>query len=225
MLNRVVRTVTILATLLAAGGSVAQTTTPPPSSPSVQAATLQRLATYLRSTEHLQIVGAAIAQFEPTALAATCKQVKPVKGRSWRPLEDPVFDGAAAAPSTASWQETWEVSACGRPGLRSLGFIARPGQGVVPFPMFPGESLADMTLQQDAGQVALDVAAPGTLNCAEGQIQVINSTVTNRTNYARGQWSERWTVAGCQKTADIDVDFTPGPGGRPAYAFRTGKPR
>ncbi len=188
-------------------------------------AAVQRLGEYIRTPDHLKAVGAAIAVFEPSALQAACKDVKPVKGRSWQPVEEPVFAGASPAPTNALWQESWDVSVCGRPEVRNIAFVARPGQGVVPLPMFPGTSLADVKLQQEAGEMALDAVAPGALGCAKGQSQVTASTVTNRAEFARGKWSERWTVAGCGRTADIDVDFLPGPNGRPSYGFRAGKAR
>lgn len=201
------------AAVLASGVAFAQQSRPSPE--------VQRLGEFIRSPEHLQAVKTAISVFEPTALAAACKDVRPVQGRSWRPVEEPQFDPGAKEPKNAAWQETWDVSACGKPAVRSLGFVARPGQGVVPLPMFPGESLADLRLQHDAGQLALSDAAPAALKCDErGRIQVINSAVTNRTNQSRGQWSERWTVAGCGRTADIDVDFRPDPQGRLMYEFR-----
>jgi len=188
-------------------------------------AEVQRLGEYIRTPDHLKVVGTAIATFEPTALQAQCKDVKPVKGRSWQPVEEPKFEGPGPAPTNAAWQESWDVTVCGRPEVRNIGFVARPGQPVVPFPMFPGTSLADLKLQADAGQMALDTVAPGALNCPQGAIQVIASTVTNRAEFARGKWSERWTVAGCGHTADIDVDFLPGPNGRPTWGFRAGKAR
>ncbi|HTP84659.1 MAG TPA: hypothetical protein VMQ11_17030, partial [Alphaproteobacteria bacterium] len=88
-------------------------------------ADLKRLAEYIKSPAHLEAVAAAISAFEPNALAATCKTVKPVKGRSWKPVEDPVFEMYAVAPKTAAWQESWDVSACGKSGIRNLGFVAR----------------------------------------------------------------------------------------------------
>lgn len=201
------------AAVLASGAALAQQSRPSPE--------VQRLGEFIRSPEHLQAVKAAIAVFEPAALAAACKDVRPVQGRAWRPVEEPLFDAGAKAPKNAAWQETWEVTACGKTAVRNVGFVARPGQGVVPLPMFPGESLADLRLQHDAGQLALTDAAPAALKCEErGRIQVINSAVTNRANQARGQWSERWTVAGCGRTADIDVDFRPDAQGRLMYEFR-----
>jgi len=206
--------------LASAGGALAQTV---PGKP--PAANVQRLGEYIRTPEHLRAVGAAIAAFEPAVLQAGCTDVKPVKGRSWQPVEDPVFEGAATAPNNAAWQESWDVTACGKPVVRNLGFVARPGEGVVPLPMFPGDSLADLKLQEEAGQMALDTVAPGALGCTQGKIQVIASTVTDRAEYARGKWSERWTAAGCSRTVDIDADFLPGPTGRPTYGFRAGKAR
>jgi len=182
-------------------------------------AEVQRLGEFIRSAEHLGQVGAAIKAFEPAALAARCAEVRPTRGQGWRPVEEPVFDPGAKAPKSAAWQETWEVSVCGQPGVRSLGFVARPGQGVVPLPMFPGESLADLKLQHDAGQIALTSTATAALQC-DTRVQVIASAVTNRTDIARGRWSERWTVAGCNRVADIDVDFSPGPQGQPKFEFR-----
>jgi hypothetical protein len=183
---------------------------------------VQRLAEYIKSPVHLEAVEAAIKAFEPNVLAATCKDVKPVKGRSWKPIEEPQFDTYAAAPKSAAWQESWDVSACGKPGIRNLGFVARPGQGVVPLPMFPGQSLADLKVQESAGQMALDTFAPGALGCKEGQIQVIDSEIVDRTELARDVWSERWIAAGCGRTVPIDVFFSPGSDGRPQYGFRAG---
>jgi hypothetical protein len=184
-------------------------------------AAVRQLGDYIRSPDHLKVVGAAIATFEPTILAAKCKDVKPVKGRAWQPVEEPIFDAGAKIPKAAAWQETWDIAACGKPGIRSIGFVIRTDQDIVPIPMFPGESLADLNLQLEAGQVALDTVAPGTLPCAEkNRIQVIESAVLNRADVARGRWSERWTVAGCNRTAFIDVTFSPGPRGRPNYEFQ-----
>lgn len=239
MLTRRLATIGLMTTLLGAAAAWGQSNQPwnnppaatppasqPPSNqPRATPADIQRLGEFILTPGHLTAVAAAITAFEPTALAASCKDVKPVKGRSWQPIEDPVFERFSKAPTNALWQESWEVNVCGTPGVRNLGFVARPGQGVVPLPMFPGDSLADLTLQVAAGQMALDTVAPGTLGCGEGKIQVINSTVTNRATFARGQWSERWAVAGCGRTADIDVDFTPGPNGQPNYGFRAGKAR
>jgi hypothetical protein len=182
-------------------------------------AEVQRLGEFIRSPEHLAQVKAAIAAFEPTALAARCADVRPAKGRAWQPVEEPVFDPGAKAPKNGAWQETWEVTACGQPGIRSVGFVARPGQGVVPLPMFPGESLANLRLQHDAGQLALSGTAPGALQC-DSRIQIVSSAVTDRADHARGRWSERWTVAGCDRTAEIEVDFRPGPQGQPSFEFR-----
>lgn len=186
-------------------------------------ANVQRLAEYIKSPAHLEAVEAAIKAFEPAALAASCKDVKPIKGLSWKPIEEPQFDSYAVAPKSAAWQESWDVSACGKPGgIRNLGFVARPGQGVVPLPMFPGISLADLKLQEDAGQMALDTVAPGALGCKQGQIQVIDSQVLDRTELARDVWSERWIAAGCGHLVPIDVFFSPGPDGKPQFGFRAG---
>lgn len=182
-------------------------------------AEVQRLEEFIRSPEHLAQVRAAITAFEPAALAARCADIRPTRGRAWQPVEDPVFDAGAKVPKTAAWQETWEVTACGQPGVRSLGFVIRPGQGVVPLPMFPGKSLATLRLQHDAGQLALTTSASAALQC-NSRMQIIASAVTNRTDHARGRWSERWTVAGCDRTAEIDVHFAPDPQGRPSYQFR-----
>jgi hypothetical protein len=182
-------------------------------------AEVQRLGEFIRSPDHLTQVKAAIAAFEPATLAARCADVRPIKGRAWQPVEEPVFDPGATAPKNGAWQETWEITACGQPGVRSVGFVARPGQGIVPLPMFPGESLANLRLQHDAGQLALTSTAPGALQC-NSRMQIVSSSVTNRADHARGRWSERWTVAGCDRTAEIDVDFTPGPQGQPSFEFR-----
>ena len=186
-------------------------------------ADLKRLAEYIKSPAHLEAVAAAISAFEPDALAATCKTVKPVKGRSWKPVEDPVFEMYAVAPKTAAWQESWDVSACGKTGIRNLGFVARPGQGVTPLPMFPGESLADLKLQEEAGQIALDTVAPGALKCREGHIQVIDSMVTDRAQAAQNSWTEQWIAAGCGHIVPIFVRFSPGQNGRPAFDFQAGQ--
>lgn len=183
---------------------------------------VQRLAAYIKSPAHLEAVAAAIRAFEPTVLAAACKDVRPVRGVSWKPVEEPVFDTYAEAPKNAAWQETWDVSACGKAGLRNLGFVARPGQGVVPLPMFPGHSLADLKLQEAAGQMALDTVAPGALGCKQGQIQVIDSEILDRTELARDRWNERWIAAGCGHVVPIDVFFSPGSDGRPQFGFRAG---
>jgi hypothetical protein len=187
------------------------------------AANLQRLAEYIKSPAHLQAVAAAISAFEPGALAATCKPVKPVKGRSWKPVEDPVFEPFAVAPKTAAWQESWDVSACGKTVIRNVGFVARPGEGVTPLPMFPGESLADLKLQEEAGQIALDTVAPGALKCQEGHIQVIDSMVTDRAEAAQNRWTEQWIAAGCGRIVPIFVRFSPGPKGQPAFDFQAGQ--
>jgi hypothetical protein len=182
-----------------------------------------KLGEFIRTPGHLEAVRAALLAFEPAALQAACKDIRVTRARSWRPVdEEPSFDGASASPRNAVWQEVWEVDACGRPGIRNIGFVARPGQGVTPIPMFPGESLAELRTQVAAGQQALGVAASAALQCQErDRIQVINSAVTNRAEFGRGRWSERWTVAGCGRTADLDVNFTPGQQGRPNYEFKT----
>jgi len=192
-----------------------------------QSAEMQRLNEFIRSPGHLEQVRAALQTFEPTALLATCATVKPTKGVRWQPLQEPTFDmSGLSAPKTALWQETWEVDTCGRPGLRSVSFEARAGQGILPRPMFPGESFANAIDQIDAGTAVLSDVAPGALQCEErGRIQVINSTVTNRGDAARMRWSERWTVAGCNRRAEIDVDFTRSPTGRTSFEFRSGTRR
>jgi len=204
--------------LIAATSAHAQT--PPARSTD---ADVKRLAEYIKSPAHLEAVAAAISAFEPDALAATCKTVKPVKGRSWKPVEDPVFEMYAVAPKSAAWQESWDVSACGKPGVRNVGFVARPGQGVTPLPMFPGDSLADLKLQEEAGQIALDTVAPGALKCQEGHIQVIDSMVTDRAEAAQNRWTEQWIAAGCGRIVPIFVRFSPGPKGQPAFDFQAGQ--
>ncbi|MBV8535923.1 MAG: hypothetical protein JO128_10045 [Alphaproteobacteria bacterium] len=208
-----------LALFVVAAAASGQTPPPPKSSQ----AEIQRLAEYIKSPAHLEAVAAAISAFEPDALAATCKTVKPVKGRSWKPVEDPVWEMYAVAPKTAAWQESWEVSACGKPGVRNIGFVARPGQGVTPLPMFPGESLADLKLQEEAGQIALDTVAPGALKCQEGHIQVIDSMVTDGTQAAQNRWTEQWIAAGCGHIVPIFVRFSPGQNGKPAFDFQAGQ--
>ena len=206
---------------LAAVALLALTTLPAAAQQQLQrpSADVQKLGEFIRSREHLAQVGAAITAFEPAPLAARCADVKPVRGRAWLPLEEPTFDSGARAPKNAEWQETWEVTVCGQPGVRSVGFRARPGQGIVPLPMFPGESLANLRLQLDAGQLALTNFASAALRC-NSRMQIIGSAVTNSTDQARGSWTERWTVAGCDRTADIDVRFSPGPTGQTTYEFR-----
>jgi hypothetical protein len=200
--------------------AVAHGQTPPQRSTD---ADLKRLGEYIKSPAHLEAVAAAISAFEPTALAATCKTVKPVKGRSWKPVEDPVWEMYAVAPKTAAWQESWEVSACGKSGVRNVGFVARPGQGVTPLPMFPGESHADLKLQEQAGQIALDTVAPGALKCQEGHIQVIDSMVTDNSQIAQNRWTEQWIAAGCGHIVPIFVRFSPGQNGQPAFDFQAGQ--
>src|SRR4051812_44709477 len=81
-------------------------------------AAVKQLGDYIRSADHLRVVGAAITAFEPSALQANCREVKPVKGRAWQPVEEPVFERNNKIPTSAAWQETWEVNVCGKSSLR-----------------------------------------------------------------------------------------------------------
>src|SRR5262249_35142744 len=68
-----------------------------------------RLADFIRQPGHLNAVRAAITAFEPTVLAAACKDLRVVRGDTWKQLDAPNFETGANAPSRGAWEETWQV--------------------------------------------------------------------------------------------------------------------
>jgi hypothetical protein len=75
----------------------------------------------------------------------------------------------------------------------------------------PGGTSADPGLQGDVLATASSaVLASAPANCQDGGL--IDTAVIERPNSAMA-WSERWTFLTCGEIVELDIAFTPSPGG------------
>lgn len=157
---------------------------------------------------------------EPIYLLKTCTVIKPVERKTLWLLKP---NAAAALPSRqmqlvrrsefkppviGAWHEIWWADRCGTRVVRSLIVVREEGGNLRRIATNPGETLADPLLQRDTfrtGAAAFLVTFPG---CSDLKtFQVVDTKVTSRR--AVGTWEEEWTIVMCDKSAKIDVLYSP----------------
>jgi hypothetical protein len=122
----------------------------------------------------------------------------------------PVSFGAHGVPNAGRWQGTFPIRGCGNDTTHNVYFSATKNEKVNITFAVPGESRADLTLQNDAiryAQIGAAVAAKTT--CDTFNVKNTKFDGLDSANGKTRSWRETWTMVGCNRTFDVPLTFTP----------------
>jgi hypothetical protein len=126
--------------------------------------------------------------------------------------------GPNGFPTAGAWKQAFPVSGCGNDTVLNFYFAGREGEKISTIVGAPGATIADLVLQRDAQRYALIGAGRLAKDCEK--FDVVNTrfeayglkdpeTVDPGRDDPLRPWWETWTVAGCGRTFDVQLDFAP----------------
>lgn len=174
-----------------------------------------QLQTFVRSQFHQALVGKALAAI-PEVVFKKCPAL--VSTASTTKMFKPVTFGPSGYPNAGLWKQEFPISGCGNDTILNLFFFAGPDEKVNTAVGVPGTTQSDLTLQRDT----LLYANIG----ANAVLKDCKSFVVKNTRFegfgtvkppirdpGPGQsprpWRETWTMAGCNQTADVLINYVP----------------
>lgn len=214
-----------LATLLGAGVDASAEQPTDAALAAVFKSSFDRLAKsekeFLNSPSYLQKLAEGFNGTEPGFLKKSCPTVLPVERRGLDLLlpngRTALPDGHTAlerpqqfkAPTIGAWVERWWVERCGARVVRTLLVFKTQDQNIVTKGAIPGKTAADPLLQIDTLRIGVGSFLHAVRDCADRQtFQVIDSVITSWTDIRTH--SEDWTVAMCDKTTVVHINYSPG---------------
>lgn len=180
---------------------------------------LGQLHTFTRSQPYQTILAKALAAV-PDAVLKRCPTL--VSHGSKVILIKPVTLGEGGIPNGGAWKQSFPVSGCGNDTLLNFYFSATSDQKINTIVGAPGTTLADVTLQQDAGLYANAAASGAEKGCKTFTVKNTKfeafglakpATPDPGTEARFRPWWETWTVVGCNRIIDVPIDFVPHDGG------------
>jgi hypothetical protein len=172
-----------------------------------QEADQRPLQTFIQSDLHGKLLTQALSVLPPEVFPRCPSLVS--KGSQVTMTGAVSFD-PKGVPSSGRWKEAFPVSGCGNDTILNIYFLADNAKGVQVFSALPGETHAGPVLQRDAYTYAsIGVSAKA------GDCKSLLVTNTKFEGYVPGgtaqsqAWRETWTMAGCGKTYQALVNFTP----------------
>jgi len=140
-------------------------------------------------------------------------QVAPVRLRILSPIN---FPDHAVHPLAGAWQVSFKFLRCGQSKIYNAVFISNQGKVPTVKPYFPGESLANSKLINDALQSAYAAASEQIADkqCKDMSIYDMAiakppHTVIANGNATAGVWDESWSFLGCGQVVGVHMSFVP----------------
>ena len=119
-------------------------------------------------------------------------------------------------PNTSAWKEAIPVTGCGADAVLNIYFQAAKGGKVKTIVGFPGTTHADLVLQGDAQTYAILGAGLVDKDCKSFIVKDTRFEAFGLADPPKSDpgpddamrpWWETWTVAGCDRTFEVQLDF------------------
>lgn len=154
--------------------------------------------------------------------------VDPVGIRILSPINLP---NSSAHPTAGIWQVSFKFVRCNKSKLYNAIFISKNGAIPSVKPYFPGNSLANSKLINDALQSAYAAASEQIADdsCKDMTIYDMNIDKPPHTVIANGKslpgvWDEKWSFQGCKQVVGVHMTFVPDGHGNVRFNARPLKP-
>ncbi|WP_417520073.1 hypothetical protein [Minwuia sp.] len=171
---------------------------------------------YVTSTAYLNEVGQQIARLEKRFAPGCTGTLRGMKRMELRLIEQPSFIPGLPIPQGGQWQEQMEIDRCGKPVLHNVLVTATAGSSPYMTVLLPGTSKANGRLQVDASSAVFAVAgARAGEGCTDGARHIVDARFQRYLGRSASLpprdrlWREIWTVAVCDRTIRVQVDFAP----------------
>jgi hypothetical protein len=180
-----------------------------------QAGDGNRMQAFTRSEFYQGLINRALASV-PQAVFKKCPTL--VSSGSTVTVMRPISFGEDGFPNAGIWKQTFPVSGCGNDTILNFYFSAGTDEKINTVIGQPGTTHASLTLQRDAlpyvtigaRLVAKDCNIFDVKNTKfEGYGLANPSAPDPGPNNGFRPWWETWTVAGCDRTVDVPIDFKP----------------
>ena len=134
-------------------------------------------------------------------------------------------------PIAGVWQVSFKFTRCGKSKLYNAVFVSKNGAIPTVKPYFPGQSLANSKLINDALQSAYAAASEQITNRQCKDISIYDMAVdkpphaviaNGKTLY--GVWDETWSFLGCGQEVGVHMTFVPDGRGDVRFDARPLKP-
>jgi len=154
--------------------------------------------------------------------------VTPMRLRIYTPINLPP---SSTHPIDGLWQITFKFQRCGKDKLYNAVFVSNHGAIPTVKPYFPGQSLANTQLINDALQSAYAAASEqiGSKQCKDISIYDMAVDKPPHTVIANGKrsfgvWDETWSFLGCGQQVGVHMTFVPDGHGNVRFDARPLKP-
>ena len=185
-----------------------------PMTASAQTVDQMKFKRFVDSPLHTELLARAITAI-PKTIFSRCPALK--SSPSKLALAQSVEFGPDGVPNLGAWWEHLSVSGCGNDTVLNVFFVVAPDKTRInTIVAFPGTTRASIALQKDALQFAL-LALEAKETCSRAHIRntrfgafglkVPAEDVAE--NAVSKPWWEVWTLAGCDKTFDVLMQFVP----------------
>jgi hypothetical protein len=139
--------------------------------------------------------------------------VTPIRLRIHTPIDLP---DNSTHPVAGVWQFTFKFERCGEAKTYNAVFVSNKGAIPTVKPYFPGESLANTQLINDALQSAYAAASMQFKNTQCKDMTIYDMAVAKPPHdviangkRTRGVWNETWSFLGCGEVVGVDMTFVP----------------
>lgn len=180
-----------------------------------QADNADQLKKFVASDFHKGLIDGALASIPP-AMFQRCPALKS-DGMDVSVLE-PISYGGNGRPNAGAWKEAIPVTGCGADAVLNIYFQAGKGGKVKTIVGFPGSTHADLVLQGDAQTYAIVGAGIVDKDCKSFIVKDTRFEAFGLADPPKPDpgpddsmrpWWETWTVEGCNRTFEIQIDFAP----------------
>ena len=140
-------------------------------------------------------------------------KVTPIHLRIHAPIDLPE---TAKHPVAGIWQFSFKFERCGKAKTYNAVFVSNKGAIPMVKPYFPGESLANTQLINDALQSAYAAASMQFKDKQCKDMMIYDMAVAKPPHdifangkRTRGVWNETWSFLGCGEVVGVDMTFVP----------------
>ncbi len=176
---------------------------------------VEQLQKFIGSDFHKELIGKALSAIPPAvfqrcpALEANGSQVTILR---------PVSFGKGGRPKAGAWREAFPVAGCGNDTVLNVFFEAGKDEKINTLVGAPGTTHADPVLQRDAQLYAFVGAGALARNCEKFDVKDTRFEAFGLSDPPTADpgagdplrpWWETWTVTGCDRTFDVQLDFAP----------------
>jgi hypothetical protein len=176
---------------------------------------IEELQTFIASDFHKGLVAKALSTIPP-AVFQRCPALQS-NGADVTILR-PLSFGKGGRPNAGAWREAFPVAGCGNDTVLNIFFEAGKDKKINTMVGFPGTTHADLVLQGDAQLYASVGAGILAKDCETFDVKNTRfeayglsdpPTADPGPDSRLRPWWETWTMTGCGRTIDVQLDFAP----------------